>query len=159
MICSVTPGACTFISGAAIPQDSEAEVLLVVDQFEELFTQCRDEQERQTFVDNLLYAVGSEGSPMRVVIALRADFYQHLAQYAGLRTEVARHQEYLGAMEAVELRQAIEEPARRGGWEFSPGLVDLMLHDIGASEGHQPEPGALPLLSHALLETWKRRAR
>ncbi len=60
-------------------------------------------------------------------------------------------------MEPAELRQAIEEPARRGGWEFSPGLVELMLHDIGASEGHQPEPGALPLLSHALLETWKRR--
>ncbi len=45
----------------AIPQGSEAEVLFVVDQFEELFTQCRDEQERQTFVDNLLYAVGAEG--------------------------------------------------------------------------------------------------
>ena len=41
-------------------------------------------------------------------------------------------------MEAAELRQAIEEPARRGGWEFSPGLVELMLHDIGAAEGHQP---------------------
>lgn len=141
----------------SIPQASETEVLLVVDQFEELFTQCRDEQERRAFVDNLLYTTGAAGSPCRIVIALRADFYQHLAQYAGLRTEVAKHQEYLGAMEAVELRQAIEEPARRGGWEFSPGLVELMLHDVGAAEGHQPEPGALPLLSHALLETWKRR--
>ncbi len=140
-----------------IPQSSDSEILLVIDQFEELFTQCRDEQERQAFVDNLLYAIGAESDPSRVVIALRADFYQHLAQYAGLRSEVAKHQEYLGSMEAVELRQAIEEPAAHGGWEFSPGLVELMLHDIGATEGHQPEPGALPLLSHALLETWKRR--
>src|SRR6185436_4055078 len=51
-----------------------------------------------------------------------------------------------------ELRRAIEEPAKRGHWEFEPGLVDLILRDVG------DEPGALPLLSHALLETWKRRA-
>jgi class 3 adenylate cyclase/energy-coupling factor transporter ATP-binding protein EcfA2 len=141
----------------SLPQESNPAVLLVIDQFEELFTQCREEAERQAFVDNLLYAIGSDDGPGRVVIALRADFYQHLAHYAGLRTEVAKHQEYLGAMSTEELRQAIEGPAHRGGWEFSPGLVDLMLHDIGATDGRQPEPGALPLLSHALLETWKRR--
>src|SRR5678810_1429980 len=50
------------------------------------------------------------------------------------------------------LRRAIEEPAKYGRWEFEPGLVDLILRDVG------DEPGALPLLSHALLETWKRRA-
>lgn len=132
-------------------------LLLVVDQFEELFTLCRDADERQAFVDNLLYAVQCEGGAVSVLIALRADFYQHLAEYSGLRTLCAKQQEYIGAMSAEELRQAIEEPAKRGGWEFSPGLVDLILYDIGASEGHQPEPGALPLLSHALLETWKRR--
>jgi hypothetical protein len=54
-------------------------------------------------------------------------------------------------MRTEELRRAIKEPARRGRWEFEPGLVDLLLHDIGH------EPGALPLLSHALLETWQRR--
>ena len=48
-------------------------------------------------------------------------------------------------------RRAIEEPAQRGRWEFEPGLVDVLLHDVGH------EPGALPLLSHALLETWQRR--
>jgi WD40 repeat protein/class 3 adenylate cyclase/energy-coupling factor transporter ATP-binding protein EcfA2 len=139
------------------PNDRRVTTLLVVDQFEELFTLCRDEQERQAFVENLLYAVEVEGDHSQIVIALRADFYQHLAQYAGLRTEIAKHQEYLGGMDSAELHQAIEEPARRGGWEFSPGLVELMLHDIGATEGRQAEPGALPLLSHALLETWKRR--
>jgi WD40 repeat protein len=65
---------------------------------------------------------------------------------------VAQQQEYIGPMTAEELRRAIEEPARRGHWEFEPGLVDLILRDVG------DEPGALPLLSHALLETWKRRA-
>ena len=56
-----------------------------------------------------------------------------------------------------ELRRAIEEPARRGGWEFEPGLVDILLSDIGAHGTSEPEPGALPLLSHALLATWERR--
>jgi len=55
-------------------------------------------------------------------------------------------------MTTEDLRRAIEEPAQRGHWEFEPGLVDLILRDVG------DEPGALPLLSHALLETWKRRA-
>jgi hypothetical protein len=60
-------------------------------------------------------------------------------------------------MNADELRRAIEEPARRGGWELEPGLVETLLKDVGAGENRQPEPGGLPLLSHALLETWKRR--
>jgi len=130
----------------------EERLLLVVDQFEELFTLCRSEEARRAFIDNLLAAVAPErdDSP-RVVIALRADFYDHCAQYANLRETAAEHQEYIGAMTATELREVIEEPARRGNWEFEPGLVDLILRDVGS------EPGALPLLSHALLETWKRR--
>jgi WD40 repeat protein len=56
-----------------------------------------------------------------------------------------------------ELRHAIEEPARRGGWEFEGGLVEVMLQDLSTHGSHEPEPGALPLLSHALLATWERR--
>ena len=62
-----------------------------------------------------------------------------------------RRQLYLGAMTPQEMQQAISEPARQGNWSFEPGLVDLLLRDAGE------EPGALPLLSHALLETWRRR--
>ena len=125
----------------------------MVDQFEELFTLCRDEFEREAFIDNLLAAVAPDGGgPVTLVLTLRADFYAHLAQYPELREAVAKQQEYIGPMTAEELRRAMEEPARRGGWEFEPGLVDLILRDVG------DEPGALPLLSHALLETWKRRS-
>lgn len=132
--------------------------LLVVDQFEELFTLCRDELEREQFIDNLLYAISESAShpvtssSLTLVLTLRADFYAHLAQYPELRDAVAKQQEYIGPMTTEELRRAIQEPARRGHWEFEPGLVDLMLRDVG------DEPGALPLLSHALLETWKRRS-
>ena len=137
-------------------------ILLVIDQFEELFTLCRDNFEREAFIDNLLTALTPTPLPLgeertgeghlTLIITLRADFYAHLAQYPELRDAVAQQQEYIGPMTAEELRLAIEEPARRGHWEFEPGLVDLILRDVG------DEPGALPLLSHALLETWKRRA-
>ena len=127
-------------------------LLLVLDQFEELFTLCRDEFEREAFIDNLLAAIQPGGERITLILTLRADFYAHLAQYPELRDAVARQQEYIGPMTMEELRRAIEEPARRAHWEFEPGLVDLILRDVGE------EPGALPLLSHALLETWKRRA-
>jgi DNA-binding SARP family transcriptional activator len=124
--------------------------LLVVDQFEELFTECDDERERGAFIENLVDAAEKNGGAS-VVFTLRADFYGQCARYAALRDGLAANQEYIGPMTAPELRRAIEEPARRAGWEFEPGLVDLLLRDVG------DEPGALPLLSHALLETWKRR--
>jgi WD40 repeat protein/DNA-binding SARP family transcriptional activator len=128
-----------------------SHLVLVVDQFEELFTLCRDEFEREAFIDNLLCALAEADRQVNLIIALRADFYPHCAQYPELREALARHQEYIGPMSAEELGRAVREPARRGGWEFEPGLVDLILRDVG------DEPGALPLLSHALLETWKRR--
>ncbi|MGB0383595.1 MAG: CHAT domain-containing protein [Ardenticatenaceae bacterium] len=129
---------------------SSRRLLLVVDQFEELFTLCHSAQERQAFVDNLMHAVTRNG-PTVVVIALRADFYAHCAQFEPLREILAKQQEFIGPMNEDELRRAIEEPAGQGNWQFEPGLVDQLLKDVGS------EPGALPLLSHALLETWKRR--
>jgi WD40 repeat protein len=133
--------------------ENTARVLLVIDQFEELFALCRSETERTWFIDNLLTSASELDGPTAVIITLRADFYAHCAAYVQLREALAHHQEYIGPMSEEELRRAIEEPARHGHWELEPGLVDLLLHDAGA--GH--EPGALPLLSHALLETWQRR--
>ena len=128
-----------------------SRLMLVVDQFEELFALCRSEEERAAFIGNLLTAASEADGPVIVVITLRADFYAPCAHYPRLRQALAAHQEYIGAMNEEELRRAIEEPAQRGRWEFEPGLIDLLLHDVGR------EPGALPLLSHALFETWQRR--
>jgi WD40 repeat protein/DNA-binding SARP family transcriptional activator len=131
-----------------------AGVLLIVDQFEELFTLCRDEAERKAFIDHLLVAAAPDGAigPIRVVIGLRADFYAHCADYPRLAHLLARNQEYVTPMSPEELRRAIEEPARRNGWAFQPGLVDLLMRET------RDEPGALPLLSHVLLESWRRRS-
>jgi transcriptional regulator with XRE-family HTH domain len=131
--------------------------LVLVDQFEETFTLCRDENERSAFIENLISIARDMSAKTTVVIALRADFYSHCAQYPLLREAVAAKQEYIGQMTQAELHRAIEEPAKYGGWEFEPGLVDLLLNDIGVDGTGQPEPGSLPLLSHALLATWERR--
>jgi len=128
-----------------------SRVLLVIDQFEEAFALCSSEEERASFIGNLLTAASQVDGPVIVILTLRADFYAHCANYPPLREALAKHQEYIGAMNEEELRRAIEEPAQRGRWELESGLVDLLLHDVGH------EPGALPLLSHALFETWQRR--
>jgi WD40 repeat protein len=88
-----------------------------------------------------------------VVITLRADFYAHCGQYPRLRQALTRTQVYIGPMSAEEIRRVIEGPARHGGWIFEPGLVELILREVNR------EPGILPLLSHALLETWHKRQR
>jgi formylglycine-generating enzyme required for sulfatase activity len=134
-----------------LSNSGNANLLLVVDQFEETFTLCKDSAERKAFIENLLSLTDEENSTANVVITLRADFYHHCAEYEGLRNALKSHQEYIGAMTQDELRETIVRPAENNGWEFQPGLVDLILQDVGT------EPGALPLLSHALLETWKRR--
>jgi formylglycine-generating enzyme required for sulfatase activity len=133
-------------------RSNESHLLIVVDQFEETFTLCKDISERKAFIDNLLTAAAdSTDGPVRVVLTLRADFYQHCAEHDGLRQTLQQHQAFIGAMSTDELRAAIEAPAKENGWALQEGLTDLILQDVGE------EPGTLPLLSHALLETWKRR--
>ncbi len=131
--------------------DNHSRLLLFIDQFEEVFTLCHSEEERAAFISNLLSACAEPDGKVEIVLTLRADFYAHCANYPDLREALAENQEYIGAMSDLELRSAIEEPAQRGRWEFEAGLADLLLHDVGH------EPGALPLLSHALMETWQRR--
>jgi len=134
--------------------------VIAVDQLEEVFTLCRKEDDREAFLAALIHACGADEGPadvppdadrVRVIVTLRADFYAYLSPYPVLRSAASTSQLYVGAMSNDELRRAIEEPARAGGWDFTAGLVDLLLRDVG------DEPGALPLLSHALLETWRRR--
>jgi WD40 repeat protein/class 3 adenylate cyclase/energy-coupling factor transporter ATP-binding protein EcfA2 len=123
--------------------------LLVVDQFEEVFTLCRDEEERRGFIDALLEAA-ADGA--RVAIALRADFYGHCATYPRLASALEERQALVGPMSEEELRRAIEQPAEQAGLLLEPGVVEGILRDVVG------RPGALPLLSHSLLETWKRRS-
>ena len=142
----------TMVAQRLLAQNGRKQLLLVIDQFEEVFTQCRQEDERQAFIENLLQAVDPHDSqPITILLTLRADFYAQLAQQDQLRELVSQNQEFIGAMSKEELTRAILQPAALGNWKVQEGLVDVMLDDLGN------EPGARPLLSHALLETWKRR--
>ncbi|MDF1512348.1 MAG: BTAD domain-containing putative transcriptional regulator [Anaerolineae bacterium] len=142
---------------SSLAHETRKPQLLVVDQFEELFTLCRELLIRQEFVKRLLGLAANDDSQMHVVIALRADFYHHCAQFDALRELLEQHQVYIGSMSREDLRKAIEVPATQHGWALEPGLVDVILRDLGVHAAHSPEPGTLPLLSHALLETWQRR--
>ena len=128
-----------------------ARLLLAVDQFEELFTACRSDAERAAFADILVRAAADPEGRAVVVVALRADFYGRFAAYPGLAELLGGNQVLVGPMQASELRRAVELPAGRVGLRVEPELADALVDDV---EG---EPGALPLLSTALLELWQRR--
>jgi len=134
---------------ARLPDQSR--LLLIVDQFEELFTLCHSKQERARFIENLLYAAAVDTGSVTVLITMRADFYHHCATYQDLADRISSQQLLLGPMNQQELRRAIEQPAHRVGLKFEPELVNTILEDVAQ------QPGSLPLLQHALLELWERR--
>ncbi len=121
---------------------------LVVDQVEELVTVCRDGRQRSAFLDAV---VGHTASGAAVVAALRADRLGELTEHRGFARLVERGLYLLAPMSEPDLRSAIEGPARRAGLLLEPGLVDLLVEEVSH------EPGALPLLSHALAQTWGQR--
>jgi tetratricopeptide (TPR) repeat protein len=147
-----TAGSLALAVQSLLAQEAKPRLLLVIDQLEEIFTQVRDPAERQAFIDCLVSTSNPDDSqPLSVILILRADFYAQVAQHDRLRELVSQHQEFIGAMSRAELVDAIIGPLNKGGWKIQEGLVKVILDDVGY------EPGALPLLSHALLETWKRR--
>ncbi|GAB2617548.1 hypothetical protein GCM10027168_57400 [Streptomyces capparidis] len=134
----------------AAPPGADGDTWLIVDQFEELHTLCRDPAERAAFVDRLL-AARDPGSGLRVVIAVRADFLHRCTEHAGLTAALQDATVLAGPMGREELREAIVKPAQAAGYVVERSLTSRLLDEV---EG---EPGTLPLLSHALLETWRHR--
>ncbi|WP_280117724.1 WD40 repeat domain-containing protein [Streptomyces ficellus] len=146
--------------------------VLIVDQFEELFTLCPDEDERRAFVRVLTSVATSRPEATGydaavVVIGVRADFTGRcldLPEPASLFTDGLF---VLPPMSVAEFRESITRPARLAGVTLEPGLVQLLLRDVGlrdeaAAGGPDGRPGrapsgALPLVSHALMATWQRR--
>ena len=126
-------------------QDVAADAVLVVDQFEEVFTLCASAEERVEFIDSLLE------TDNRVMVGIRADFYSHCATHPGLARALSEAQMLVGPMGAGELRAAITQPAVRAGYVVEGALVaELVAESAG-------QPGLLPMVSHVLRETWHRR--
>ncbi|MFD6435745.1 helix-turn-helix domain-containing protein [Streptomyces venezuelae] len=141
-------------------------LVLVADQFEEVFTLCAAERERRRFIELLSELAVPGGcqsharAPVLVVIGVRADFYATCLEHPELVAALRDGQLPLGPMTRDELREAIEGPARRTGLTLDPGLAELLLAELGV-HGDEGRPshdaGALPLLAHALLATWQQR--
>ncbi|MDV9176917.1 XRE family transcriptional regulator, partial [Streptomyces sp. W16] len=131
--------------------DGERDVVLVVDQFEESFTLCRDDAERDRFIEALIAAASSTGGGCRVALGLRADFYAHCTRNALLVEALRDAQVPVGPMRPDELRRAVTMPAQRAGLSVEGALLATLTAQA------QGQAGVLPLLSHALLQTWRRR--
>ncbi|GLF99957.1 nSTAND1 domain-containing NTPase, partial [Streptomyces yaizuensis] len=133
------------------PTAESGEVLVVVDQFEEVFTLCRDPDQREGFL-RLLLAARNEESRLRVLCAVRADFYRHCAEHPDLAGALRDAHLLVPPMTRTELRDAIVRPATTTGLIIERDLTQRLVDTVA------DRPGALPLLSHTLLETWHRRS-
>ncbi|UXY32393.1 hypothetical protein N8I87_41835 [Streptomyces sp. HUAS TT20] len=133
-----------------VPAEGEGDTWLVVDQFEELYTLCDDVGERDQFIDRLVAAADPENR-LRVVISVRADFFGRCAEHPALTAALQDGTVLVGPMCREDLRNAIVRPAQATGLIVERALTARILDEV------EDEPGALPLMSHALLETWRRR--
>ena len=139
------------------PED--VRLVVVVDQFEEVFTyrpqegpaRARFEQDRDQFFANLLNAAATPGGRVAVVLTMRSDFLGACAMFPQLSAVLSTHQELVGPMTAAELREAIERPAYLVGCEVESTLTERLTADV------KGQPGALPLMQFALAEVWKKR--
>jgi WD40 repeat protein len=156
-------------AGAPVPGAGQRRVLLVVDQCEQLFTSCQTAAEREAFITALHAAVAGrdEGHapPAVVVLVIRADFEARLADYPQLITAVQRRYLLTGMTER-QLRLAITQPAAKAGSRVEDDLVQVLLNEVQTRAGGPSRPGqpsgtagagVLPLLSHALDQTWRTR--
>ncbi|MFD8559683.1 AAA family ATPase [Streptosporangium canum] len=154
----------------AAPEPDGRRLVLLIDQFEQLFTQCADDGQRAAFVTALHAAAtvghGPDQAPAAlVVLVVRADFEARCADYPLLAPAVQdRH--LLTAMTERQLRLAITEPARQAGSEVEDDLVQTLLREIRTRHPAAPDlpataapggAGTLPLLSHALDQAWRHR--
>lgn len=130
--------------------DAEGDTWLIVDQFEELFTLCHDIEERAAFTEALLGAA-DPARRLRVVLGVRADFYARCLEHPGLAQAVGEASLPVGRMTPAELRQVIVKPAAAHGLIVERTLTQTLIEEASA------QTSALPMLSHALLEVWRRR--
>lgn len=133
-----------------LPDIAAAPLIVVVDQFEEVYALCKDPAERNTFVDLLLHAASDVNRQVSIVITLRSDFLgETQRQHPELNRCIAAQLELVPAMSREELRHVIAEPARQAGRPLDIATVDLLLLQAASGEN------TLPLLEFALTRIWE----
>src|SRR5687767_4414419 len=134
-----------------LPADEAVELVLVIDQFEEVFTLVEEEAERALLLESIATAVLDERSRLRVIITLRADFTDKPLRYVDFGEMINRRFEFVLPLTADEVERAIAGPVQRAGLRLEKGLVSTIIREAGN------QPGTLPLLQHALSELFERR--
>ncbi|MGE3537070.1 MAG: ATP-binding protein [Candidatus Tectimicrobiota bacterium] len=134
---------------AVLPGIAASPLIVLVDQYEELYALCEDTEAQNVFVANLLHAAADRAAHVSVILTLRSDFLGQTQRHTALNQAIAARGVIVPAMQTAELRRAIAEPAARAGHPFDPATVELLLADI---TGHE---GALPLLQFALTRIWE----
>jgi WD40 repeat protein/serine/threonine protein kinase len=143
-----SPAALNTIVKQMLPTNSE--LVLVVDQFEEAFT-LGDEAERNRFLENIHYAIVAKDSALRVLVTLRADFYDRPLMVQNFSALMQQRTEVVVPLTADELERAITAPARRMKVFFQQGLAAQIVSEVNE------QPGVLPMLQYALTELFERR--
>ena len=136
-----------------IQASTAPRVILVIDQFEEVFTRCQGPEEREQFFACLMGALAEADNKLCLVIAMRADFVGKCLEqeYSGLATQIQERMINVLPMKPEELEAAICKPAEQVGLSIEPALVTEILNDIAGA------PGSLPLLQYTLKELWQQR--
>lgn len=134
-----------------LPDDAQTELVLVIDQFEEIFTMVEDESVRKHLLNSLVASVTDVQSKLRLIITLRADYYHGPLQYTGFSQLMQQRTEVVVPFTSDELRQAIAGPAARAFLKLEPGLVATLVADV------EMQPGALPLLQYVLTDLFEQR--
>lgn len=127
------------------------EITLVIDQFEEVFILAQ-ELERKQLLELLTTAINDTSCRLRVILSLRADFYDRPLLYEGFSQLVQDHTQVVLPLSAEELESAITSPAKRVGLHVETDLIAAIVSDV------REEPGALPLLQYTLTELFEKRA-
>ena len=127
-------------------------MLVFVDQFEELYTQVTDPEIRRAFTACLAAVADDPTSPLRVVVSMRSDFLDRVAEDQGFMNELMQGLFFLGPPNREGLREALVQPAEMAGFQFElPSIVEDMLDHL------ETTPGALPLLQFAAARLWESR--
>jgi len=132
-----------------IEREPTERLVLVIDQFEEVFTLCKNDAEREQFFAMLLAAVARADHKFCLVVVMRADFLDKCSQHVALAKKIQEHQIIVTPMTAEELKEAIKAPTRQVGLKIEDTLVSEMLADVKGALGY------LPLLQYTLTELWK----
>ncbi|GJD22211.1 hypothetical protein RIVM261_071670 [Rivularia sp. IAM M-261] len=132
-----------------LPGISVSPLVVLVDQFEEVYSLCKDKQERIIFIENLIHAASDSAGYVSVIITLRSDFLSETQRHPALNQVIAARGVIVPAMSEDELRRAITKPAENAGHPLDEAVVTLLLKD---TEGRE---GALPLLQFALTRIWE----